>query len=76
MKQERGSNYGIGIILGLFLPILGLILVLILSDDEDLKAGAIKGFLIGLIVGFIIFLFMMLLILFLIPSYSALILLI
>ena len=55
MKKRNESNYNLGIILGLFLPIFGLLLIFLLVDDQDIKDGAIKGFLISLIVGAILF---------------------
>lgn len=58
MKQRNSSNYNLGIILGLFLPIFGLLLVFLLVDDQDIKDGALKGFVIAFSIGIILMLFM------------------
>ena len=48
MNERNKSDYNLGIILGLFLPLIGLLIVFLLVDNQDIKDGATKGFLIGL----------------------------
>lgn len=75
MNERNKSDYNLGIILGLFLPIIGLLLVFLLVDNQDIKDGAIKGFLIGLGISFALMILMFIFITIAMNSYALVLLL-
>lgn len=70
MNERNKSDYNLGIILGLFLPLIGLLMVFLLVDNQDIKDGATKGFLIGLGISTVLMVFMFMLIAATMNSYA------